>query len=62
MWTNESRGRYDRSRLRYPSDLTDEEWALVKPLITPARRGGKALAFLRLASIRFMLRKLCNPA
>jgi len=40
MWTNESRGRYDRSRLRYPSDLTDEEWALVKPLISPARRGG----------------------
>jgi hypothetical protein len=21
MWTNENRGRYDRSRLRYPSDL-----------------------------------------
>ena len=62
MWTNESRGRYDRSRLRYPNDLTDEEWALVKPLIPPARRGGKTLAFLRLASIRFMLRKLCNPA
>ncbi len=29
-----------RSRLRYPSDLTDEEWALVEPLITPAKRGG----------------------
>src|SRR5450830_1941141 len=40
MWTNESRGRYDRSRLRYPNDLTDEEWALVKPLIPPAKRGG----------------------
>src|ERR1039458_7965424 len=40
MWTNESRGRYDRSRLRYPSDLTDEEWALVKPLIPLAKRGG----------------------
>jgi hypothetical protein len=25
MWTNENRGRYDRSRLRYPSDLTDDE-------------------------------------
>ena len=23
MWTDENRGRYDRSRLRYPSDLTD---------------------------------------
>src|SRR6187431_2429003 len=40
MWTKENRGRYDRSRLRYPSDLTDEEWALVEPLITPAKRGG----------------------
>nr|WP_284276435.1 IS5 family transposase [Bradyrhizobium iriomotense] len=40
MWTKESRGRYDRSRLRYPSDLTDEEWALVEPLIAPAKRGG----------------------
>ena len=40
MWTNENRGRYDRSRLRYPSDLTDDEWALVEPLIPPARRGG----------------------
>jgi transposase len=40
MWTNENRGRYDRSRLRYPSDLTDEEWFLVEPLIPPAKRGG----------------------
>src|SRR5258708_39763176 len=40
MWTKENRGRYDRSRLRYPSDLTDEEWALVEPLIAPAKRGG----------------------
>ena len=40
MWTNENRGRYDRSRLRYPSDLADEEWAHVAPLIPPARRGG----------------------
>ena len=40
MWTNENRGRYDRSKLRYPSDLTDEEWALIGPLIPPAKRGG----------------------
>ena len=40
MWTKENRGRYDRSRLRYPSDLTDEEWALVEPLIASAKRGG----------------------
>jgi transposase len=40
MWTKENRGRYDRGKLRYPSDLTDEEWKLVEPLIPPAKRGG----------------------
>ena len=40
MWTPENRPRYDRSKLRYPSDLTDEEWALIGPLIPPAKRGG----------------------
>ena len=41
MWTTENRPRYDRDRLRYPSDLTDEEWSLVEPLIPPAKRGGR---------------------
>lgn len=40
MWTVENRARYDRSRLRYPSDLTDEEWALVRLQIPRAKRGG----------------------
>lgn len=40
MWTVENRSRYDRSKLRYPSDLTDAEWALVAPLIPPAKKGG----------------------
>ena len=40
MWTQENRRRYDRGKLRYPSDLTDEEWAHVAPLIPPAKRGG----------------------
>ena len=40
MWTQENRGRYDRSKLRYPSDVTDEEWAHVEPLLAPAKRGG----------------------
>jgi transposase len=91
MWTAQNRRRYDRSQLRYPSDLTDDEWAHVAPLIPPAKiivlpkrwivertiawlnrcrrlakdwenLNRKALAFLRLASIRLMLRKLCNPA
>jgi len=40
MWTTENRSRYDRSKLRYPSDLSDEEWAVIKPLIPPAKSGG----------------------
>lgn len=41
MWTPENRARYNRDKLRYPSDLTDEEWTLIEPLIPPARRGGR---------------------
>jgi hypothetical protein len=40
MWTSKNRGRYDGSKLRYPSDLTDAEWRLVKPLTRPARLAG----------------------
>ena len=40
MWTKENRLLYDRSHLRYESDLTDAEWALVAPLIPPAKHGG----------------------
>jgi transposase len=41
MWTTETRGLYDRSKLRYPSDVTDAEWALIEPLIPPAKHGGR---------------------
>ena len=40
MWTAANRARYDRSKLRYPSDLTDAEWQLIGPLIPKAKRGG----------------------
>ena len=41
MWTSKNRARYKRDHLRYPSDVTDEEWAHVGPLIPPAKRGGR---------------------
>ena len=44
MWTPENRKLYDRSHLRYPSDLTDEEWELIKPQTAPAKRGGRKRA------------------
>jgi len=31
MWGFENRARYDRSGLRYPSDLTEAEWAHIEP-------------------------------
>jgi hypothetical protein len=33
MWKPEQRLVADRSCLRYPSDLTDSEWAIVEPMI-----------------------------
>jgi transposase len=40
VWTEKNRGQYDRSKLRYPSDLTDAEWAFIAPLIPAAKPGG----------------------
>src|ERR1700739_899531 len=48
MWTRKNRARYDRSKLRYPSDLTDDEWRLVEPLIPPGKPGrGKRTGLMR---------------
>ncbi len=41
MWKPEHRRAAARRGLRYESDLTDAEWALVRPLIRPAKRGGR---------------------
>ena len=40
MWTADNRPRYNRDKLRYPSDLTDAEWAHIEPLIPPGKPGG----------------------
>jgi transposase len=41
MWTAANRPKYNRDKLRYPSDLTDEEWSHIEPLIPPAKHGGR---------------------
>jgi len=41
MWKPEHRRAARRPGLRYPSDLTDGECALIEPMIPPARRGGR---------------------
>ena len=37
MWTAENRSNYERSAARYPSDVTDDEWALIEPHLPPER-------------------------
>jgi hypothetical protein len=32
MWKAETRRTYDRKGLRYPTDVTDTEWELARPL------------------------------
>ena len=41
VWTDITRPQYDRNSLRYASDCTDEEWALIEPLLPPARSTGR---------------------
>ncbi|MFN7399813.1 MAG: IS5 family transposase [Sandaracinobacter sp.] len=40
-WTGTSRREDSREGLRYPSDMTDAEWAVAEPFIPPAKRGGR---------------------
>lgn len=42
MWTKITRKKYGRDGLRYASDTTDEEWAVIEPLLPlPAKRRGR---------------------
>jgi transposase len=41
MWTPDHRRTANRNGLRYPSDLTDDEWVIIGPMIPPARHGGR---------------------
>ena len=58
MWKPEHRKTADRRRLRYDSDLTDAEWALVAPLIRPAKRGGRP----RTVDVREVLNAMVSRA
>jgi transposase len=41
MWTETTRLKYGRGKLRYASDTTDEEWAVIEPLLPPANELGR---------------------
>jgi len=40
-WNDIARVEHRRKSRRYPSDMTDEEWALLAPLLPPSKRGGR---------------------
>lgn len=41
MWTETTRRQYRRDDLRYASDMTDAEWALIEPHLPSAKRLGR---------------------
>lgn len=40
-WTDTARLKYNRETDRYPSDLTNEEWSILEPMVPPALPGGR---------------------
>ncbi len=40
-WTEITRPKYQREGLRYASDTTDQEWAVIAPYMPPASRRGR---------------------
>ena len=45
MWTSDTRRQHSRAGLRYASDLTDAEWAVLALLLPPAPRRGRRRAW-----------------
>jgi transposase len=59
VWTAANRSRYDRRGQRYPSDLTNEEWEILHPLLpVPKGKGRPREHMLRevMNGIRYVLR------
>ncbi len=62
-WTDIARQRYCRAGLRYASDLTDAEWALIEPFMPmPPHRGRPRTVALRriVEAIFYMLSAGCH--
>jgi hypothetical protein len=49
MWTSENRPKYNRDKLRYPSDLTDDEWSHIEPI-----RAGSVCLNSRLSAAKWI--------
>ncbi|WP_405053684.1 IS5 family transposase [Sphingobium sp. MK2] len=57
-WTGIARRGHSREGLRYPSDMTDVEWALAAPFVPPAKSGGRP----RMANMREVLNAMLYVA
>ncbi|MEO9030673.1 MAG: transposase [Ktedonobacteraceae bacterium] len=56
-------GKYSLERMPYPSDVTDEEWAILEPLIPGEKPGGRPQEIERreiLNAILYVLRSACG--
>jgi transposase len=66
MWTRKTRGRMAKIKQqlkRYPTDLSDDEWRLIEPLMPPAsRRGRPRRTSLRevVNALRYLVRTGCG--
>ena len=57
MWTETTRAKYERSGLRYASDLADAEFALIEPHLPAPRRHGRP----RTAELRRVVNAIFYP-
>jgi transposase len=63
MWTEQTRGRMAKKTKRYPSDLTDEEWERIAPLMPRALvRGRRRTVEFRevINAVRYLVRSGCG--
>jgi transposase len=64
MWTDHAGIAQAPRTERYPSDITEAEWALIAPMIPPPRRGGRPRdTDMRevFNAVRYVLRTGCHP-
>ena len=53
MWTETTREQYLHEGLRYASDMTDAEWAMVEPFMPAVKRLGRPRLLPSRARFRF---------
>ena len=60
-WNEADRAKYDVIRARYSSDMSEAEFALIAPLLPPAKRRGRKLTDPQaiLNALFYMIRRAC---